>query len=813
MIYSEDVFPLLGGQRQLSTSPSGGVTDLSQEDLFHLPDGTKVAVACLKTDSCSSNDRRIGMSKSLKKALLAVVVVVCLTGCASTPEAKSAKALQRGKDAMQRKDYTHAVMQFKVAAHFQPKAAEPLYQLGLAYLEIGDVDTAVQALVKASTVDPKHTDSQLKLAQLMALHQDPEVVREAERRARAVMAASQRNSDAISTLALAEMRLGETASAEQHLQEALAKFPKDVAPSVMMAMLKMKNNDSAGAEAILKRLVDQLPRSVEALLAMERFYMSARRLPDAEIYVERCLAVDGNNASALLDLAAIQMANGQKAQAEQTYVRVSKIPDARYRSMHALFIFQQGRRDEAINELKRLVGKDSNDRTIRTQLISAYIATNRISDAEQLLNNVLKKNRKDVDALLQRSQIYVLGNKLGQAQSDLNTVIQFRPDSGTAHYVLARVHQLQGALLNQRRELNEALRLDPNLLAARIDLAEALIAANAAKAAFDLMNAVPTNQRDDLSVIAQRNWALWAMGDVAEMRRSVDRGLGLNRTPDLVLQDALLKIQARDTVHGREALEQVLKMNPEDIRALETLVRTYVAEKQPQVALDKIKQIAAQNPKSPSLQQYLGMSLAANGKFTEARASFEAAKSANPGYVAADFGLAELDLTEGKLDSARSRLTGVLNTNQDNLDARLLLGMVEEVAGRYDLAVTHYRKVLELESRNLYALNNIAYRLADNNQTDEALKYAQQALEIGADNPAVQDTIGWAYYRKGLYKNALQYLTSAVAGGKVPVRMYHLVMVYAKLGDKKHARETFDVAYKMDPNLPEAKVAQAALSP
>ena len=771
-----------------------------------------MAVACLHSDSLRFVGKRDHMLKIPKKSFAVALLVLSLAGCASSPEAKSAKALQRGKDAMQRKDYTHAVMQFKVAAHFQPKSAEPLYQLGLAYLEIGDVDTAVQALVKASTVDPKHNDSQLKLAQLMALHQDPEVVREAERRARAVMAASQRNSDAITTLALAEMRLGDTASAEEHLQEALAKFPKDVAPSVMMAMLKMRSNDSAGAETILKKLVDQQPRAVEALLAMERFYMSARRFSDAEIYIERCLAVDGTNASALLDLATVQRANGQKDRAEQTYQRLSKIPDPHYRSAHALFIFQQGRREEAINELKKLVGKDSNDRTIRTQLVSAYIATNRISEAEKLLSEVLKKNHKDVDALLQRSQIYVLGNKLGQAQTDLNTVIQFRPDSGAAHYVLARVYQLQGALLNQRRELNEALQRDPNLLSARIDLAEALIGANAAKAALDLMNSAPVNQRDDLAVIAQKNWALWALGDVGEMRKSVDHGLTLSRTPDLVLQDALLKIQARDTVHGREALEQVLKMNPEDTRALETLVRTYVAEKQPQVALDKIKQIAAQNPKSPGLQQYLGMSLAANGKFTEARVSFEAAKAVDPAYVAADFGLAELDLTEGKLDSARNRLSAVLNTNPDNLDARLLLGMVEEVGGRYDLAVTHYRKVLQLESRNLYALNNLAYRLANNDQIDEALKFAQQALEIGADNPAVQDTIGWAYYRKGLYKNALQYLTSAVAGGKVPVRMYHLVMVYAKLGDQKRARETFDMAYKIDPSLPEAKVAQEALS-
>jgi tetratricopeptide (TPR) repeat protein len=107
----------------------------------------------------------------------------------------------------------------------------------------------------------------------------------------------------------------------------------------------------------------------------------------------------------------------------------------------------------------------------------------------------------------------------------------------------------------------------------------------------------------------------------------------------------------------------------------------------------------------------------------------------------------------------------------------------------------------------------LAYRLAnDSTQSDEALKYAQAALEIGPDNPAIQDTIGWAYYRKGLYKNALPYLTSASASGKVPVRLYHLAMLYAQLGDQKKARQTFDTAVHLNSAIPEAKLAQDLLA-
>jgi tetratricopeptide (TPR) repeat protein len=745
-------------------------------------------------------------------------VIVCLamalisTGCTSTPADKAAKAMRLGKEAVEKRDYSRATIEFKLAARNSPKDPEPLYQLALVYLEIGDVNTAVQALQMALTADPQHTPSQLKMAELMALHQDPAVIREAEQRARAVMAASQGNSEAITTLALAEMRLGETASAEDHLKAALAQFPKELSPAVMMATLKLQNKDSAGAEVVLKQLVDKLPKSKDALLAMERFYKSMSRYGEAQDYVQRCLQIDPKNSAALMDLASIQAAQGQKGEAEKTYLKVSQSPEKQYRAVHAIFLFQDGRRDEAIKELDRLWQKDVEDRTLRSQLVSAYLATRRSTEAEKVLTAALKKNPKDVDALLQRAQIYLISNQPAPAEADLNSVLQFRPDSAEAHYFLARTHQLQGAAMNQRHELTRALELDPNLLIARIDLAGSLIAGGDARAALDLMNATPERQRDDMAAVVQRNWALWGKGDIVEMRKGVGKGLAAGKTPELLLQQALLKFKDGDSAGGRSLLAEVLNANPEDLRALDTLARSFVAQNQTDVALEQVKLYAAKRPKSPALQQFLGMAMASTGKFAEARTAFEAAKADDSNYVGADFALAELDLTEGKIDAAGTRLNAVLAGNPDNVDARLLLGMVQEVSGKFDQATANYRKVLANESRNLFALNNLAYRLAnDSNESDEALRYAQAALEIGPDNPAIQDTIGWAYYRKGLYKNALPYLTTASATGKVPIRLYHLSMLYAQLGDQKRARQSFETAFHINPALPEAKMAQDLL--
>ena len=58
---------------------------------------------------------------------------------------------------------------------------------------------------------------------------------------------------------------------------------------------------------------------------------------------------------------------------------------------------------------------------------------------------------------------------------------------------------------------------------------------------------------------------------------------------------------------------------------------------------------------------------------------------------------------------------------------------------------------------------------------------------------------------------AWQELERAAANGEDPVRKYHLAMAYVKAGDIKRGRATLQAALKVNPNLPEAKMAQEIL--
>ena len=164
--------------------------------------------------------------------------------------------------------------------------------------------------------------------------------------------------------------------------------------------------------------------------------------------------------------------------------------------------------------------------------------------------------------------------------------------------------------------------------------------------------------------------------------------------------------------------------------------------------------------------------------------------------------LAGLDFGEGKLDEARRTLTALLSTDPRNADAQMLLGQVEEASSKYGDAIEHYTKAVEANDTHIYALNNLAFALSRNSQQlDEALKYAQKARELAPESSQAQDTLGWVYYRKGLYQRAETELTGALAKDPRPAIQYHLGLTYQGLGKTKEGSRLIAAALAVQPML------------
>ena len=736
------------------------------------------------------------------------LMVGMMAGCARSPQAAEAKYLEKGRQEFQKKNYGVAIIHFKNAMQAQPRDAEPYYQLGLSYLAVNDFNAAASFFMKATELNPKHRGAQLKLAELMTASQSKEVLEDAQKRSQEALNLLPEDIEALNVLAIAELRLGKPESAEAHLEQALRKAPGDLKSSIALAQTKLAQKDVGGAEETLKQAAAQAPRSPEPAVHLGGFYLALGKTAEAEQQFRRALQIDPKYGPALVALGSIQVRAGQSEQADQTYRQVSGLPEKQYRPAYALYLFESGKREAALTEFEKLAKADPTDRNVRTNLVRAYLALNRVGDAERVLAAALKKNGLDTDALLQRSRIYLGSQRYVEAQADLVQVLHFRNDSAEAHYLLAKVHQGLRNTVGQQQELGEALRVDPAYWAARVELARVLTLSGGAQSALQLLDQAPQGQRLTAPIVLQRNTALLALGQTAEARKGIDQVLASVRDPEALVQDAALKLGQKDYAGARASAEAVLSQSPEDTRALNILAQSYAAQNQKPVGLQKAREYAARQPASARIQQFLGQLLLANGDRQGARKAFEAAQSSGGNLVTAELWLADMDMSEGDRVLARNRLSSFVATHPKSAAGQLLLAQLEMNEGKSSAAIDRYRKALELDPRHAGALNNLAYLLCDTNQPDEALKYAQQAKQFAPDNPAIDDTLGWTYYQKGMYSLAVTYLQSAVARGGTARREYHLAMACLKAGDAVRGREALTAALKMDPNLPEARAAR-----
>jgi putative PEP-CTERM system TPR-repeat lipoprotein len=745
-------------------------------------------------------------------ALFALLAIACQT------KLSEAQYLVRGKKLLEKKDYAHAMLEFKNAATLAPKDAEPYYQASLASLAMGEYGRAYSSLLKAVDLNPDHRAAQVKIAELIGASvggtRDLQQLKSAEERINSVLAAVPDSPDALGALGLTEYIEGKSVDAIRHLQAALEKFPQHLQAAKALAQIKLNQGDLRGAEQVLKSVAERSPKSVEAHLALAKLYVLVRRPAEAEAEFRKAVDIDPQSGAALLAMASFQLGAGKKDDAEEILSRLSAVPDRQYRHLHASYLFQQGRRDEAIKEFEKITGQDPSDRQAFIRLTSAYFLAKRFLDAERVVDAALKRNPKDTNALVERGKLDLLTGKLSTAEDDLNQALHFDPNLGAAYYLRARVYFARGQKLLARQQLGKALDFQPGMLAARLELAESLVAAHDTKAALELLEATPENQKKILPVTIEINWALLAAGDKPGLRKSINAGLAIfPNSPDLVMQDGITRFQAKDIAGARKSLEQVLVWRPNDTRALDILAKTYTFEKQPDNALRTIEQYASRQAGSAQMQGLLGDWLVQNNRRDEARKAYAAALAADPSVTRVRIAIAYLDMNDGKLDSARQTLESVSRIPSFAVPSQFALALLEERANNTSAAIAYYRKVLEADPNNAPALNNLAYHLTnDTDQVDEGLNYAQRAKEFAPNSTGVEDTIGWAFYRKGFYDTAVQYLESAVAKKPTALAKYHLAMAYFKAGRQASGIKVLAQARLLDPKLPESTAAQQLLA-
>jgi tetratricopeptide (TPR) repeat protein len=143
--------------------------------------------------------------------------------------------------------------------------------------------------------------------------------------------------------------------------------------------------------------------------------------------------------------------------------------------------------------------------------------------------------------------------------------------------------------------------------------------------------------------------------------------------------------------------------------------------------------------------------------------------------------------------------------NERMLNARFYFdyGAAADLAGLYDKAADLFRKSIVLDPASAAeAYNYIGFMWAEHNvHLNEAEDMIVRALQLDPNNGAYLDSLGWLYYRKGKYDEALSELLRAAQNltRDDPIVFEHIGDTYSKLNRAPQALDFWQKAIALDP--------------
>jgi tetratricopeptide (TPR) repeat protein len=267
--------------------------------------------------------------------------------------------------------------------------------------------------------------------------------------------------------------------------------------------------------------------------------------------------------------------------------------------------------------------------------------------------------------------------------------------------------------------------------------------------------------------------------------------------------------------------ENALAIESADFNALSGLIRLYALNNDVKKAHARIDQVLSGNPSNASLHYLKAQAYGYERNSGQAEVELRKTLDLDPNYIAAYSALGALFINTNQQDRAIAEYQKILEHRPDNATAYTLIGMLDDSRQNYDAAAESYRQALGKDQNSVIAANNLAWLYAVNGKgnLDEAVRLAQGVVQKNPNIPGFVDTLGWVYYKKGLYGAAVEQLQKAVAlderaskngnGSPAPNYHYHLGMALKAKGDKEAARRELEQAVRLSEKAPFAEAGDA----
>jgi tetratricopeptide (TPR) repeat protein len=748
---------------------------MSPNDLYesHLPGSSPSH--CHGTFVSADHQSALGV---LARYVLALCLATASWSCSRSSEDEFAQHLARGDRYAEQQKYAEAVIEYKNAARASPNDLSVHWKLAQTALKIKEFKTAFSELQLVTTLDANHYEATEMLGQLyLASGQTKEVARIAES-----LVATHGNRPAGYVLQ------GRLAAQEGDLAGAIAQFGQAVQrdPSmdeIMVAVghLYLLQQHLMEARDWYERALQANPDSIDAHMARGNYYFATGRAHDGERDFDRAVSLTKGSEDARLAIAVRHLTQGRPYRAERELVAISKdMQSSRARTLLTELELELGKIEEAKQMLAALLQDGKPDVAVTFLQGRIALAEQRRKEARTFLEEAVKQNSSMAAAHVYLGLLDLLEGRRAAGEERLLQAVKLDPDSAKGHLVLAELYLSENSFAKAEQEAFEVLRRNPAHIQAAVVYADSFLLRDdwsRAEAVYSaLLEQLPDNPTGPAKMAILKQRQGFSSQAAALLGEAVKRS---PRDPGLMSEYLSALIVAGQQEKAGRLLTDYLSQEPHDPIRWEVAGRFHVAARHPAQAEEALRKAAELAPHDP-----------------------------RPAYQLAQFYLGY------KKPGAEGALRLTLERDGTYEPAHTSLGMLLATQGRTEEANAEYRRALELKPGDYVAANNLAANLVDQDASlDEALSYGRLALAAAPSSPAVQDTVGWIYYKKGSLEEAYPLLTAAVSRlGDNPAVRYHHAMVLARRGERALAVAELEAALALSTSFPGAKEAATTLA-
>jgi len=748
------------------------------------------------------------------RATLVLVLLAALLGilpaCRSSARARA--HIETGNQYFAQKQFASAESEYRQAIQISPDSAEAYYRLGLLQIQQEYPTAASQSLEHAVDLDPRNLDARLRLGDLQVASTQYE---EARQQAEAVLQRDGKNAGAHRLLGQVALHQMQYIAAENQLKQALDLDPRDPQTYEALGLTQLLDAEYGAAEKSFQTAIDIKPDDPQTYINLANFHKGQNAPDRAQQVLQQGIARLPKAVELPVALAGLYVERNRTPEAkhllDQVEADANNYPDG-HRAV-AAFYLDNGDAASALYRFRALTRKNEDDQAAAKKVAECYLQLGRWLDASQWIDQH-DKDGKDADFRLLRARSDFGAFRLREAAAELENLIRDSPDLPAVYFYLSQIDSAQEQAVQAQQALTEALRVQPGYLPALLGLGNISLQQNDANSALAYASRVIATSFwvADAHVIAGSSYLM--QGDLNQAQRGFELAAGLNpRNP--APQEHLGRVLSMrgNYADAEKAYESSLAIAPDYAPALSGLAGILEKEGKAKQANARIDRQIAGQPKAFQLHVAKAEFCIAGKDWTCAEHSYQQALGLNPYYVNGYLALAHIYAATNRPQGMIQEYEAARGKFPEYLPTYILLAQVYEYVGNLDRARQTYQDALKVDPSSYQSMSNLARLYADHGGSlSDALELAQKAKAEQPDDAAVNDTLGWVYYKQGLYRSAVPVLEAVVARNpQVAKFQFHLGMAYLAAGEPARAHTSLQTALQSGLSGEDAHSAQEAL--